>query len=115
MIIKIKNLYTNTYLGIYDWEKERRRQVVYNIEMEIDGSKVRHSHNIEDTIDYDVLSQKIIEFTEVNRFEMIETLADQVLEIIMNHPLVQKATLEVDKPNPRDAVDSISVVVRDQK
>ena len=39
MIIKIENLKLRTTVGIYDWEKEIKQDVIINVEMEFDGSK----------------------------------------------------------------------------
>lgn len=115
MIIKIKNLRANTILGIYEWEKKCVRPVVYNIEIEFDPAQVLKTQRVEDTVDYDTLSKQIVSFTESRSFELVESLAQQVLDKIMAHPLVIKARVEVDKPGAVFAADSVSVTCSAQK
>jgi len=66
MIIKIENLKLRTVVGIYDWEKEKKQDVIINIEMEFDGAKAIESDSIEDTIDYKTITKQIIDMVEGN-------------------------------------------------
>ncbi|MCK5391899.1 MAG: FolB domain-containing protein, partial [Deltaproteobacteria bacterium] len=60
MIIKIKNLKLRTIVGIYEWEKKTKQDIVINVEIEFDGSKAIETDNIEDTVDYKTITKKII-------------------------------------------------------
>ena len=43
MIIKIENLRLRTIIGIYDWEKENRQDLVINVSIDFDGRKARRA------------------------------------------------------------------------
>ena len=40
MIIKIENLKLRTIVGIYEWEKKTKQDIVINVEIEFDGVRL---------------------------------------------------------------------------
>ena len=109
MIIKIKNLRLRTIIGVFDWERENRQDIIINAQIDFDGRGAADSDNIEQTLDYKTLTKKIITTVESSQFFLIEKLADTILQVIMDHPLVDRANVEVDKPQAIRFSDSISV------
>ena len=109
MIIRIKNLRLRTIIGVKHWERRKTQDVIINVEMEFDGSKVAESDNINDTINYKTIRNRIVEEVEKSRFYLLDRLASHVLKIVMEDKKVQRATVEVDKPNALRFADSVSV------
>ena len=60
-------------------------------------------------IDYKAICKKIIEVVENNRFNLIEAVAQKVLDVVLANPRVYKAGVEVDKPHALRFADSVSV------
>ena len=60
MIIKIENLRLRTVIGIYDWEKEVKQDLVINVSIFFDGEKSSVTDDIKDTVDYKSINKKII-------------------------------------------------------
>ncbi len=109
MIIRIKNLRLRTIIGVKHWERRKVQDVIINVEIEFDGSKVAESDNIHDTINYKAVKNRIVEEVEKSRFYLLDRLASHVLKIVMEDKKVQRATVEVDKPNALRFADSVSV------
>ena len=109
MIIRIKNLRLRTIIGVKHWERRKTQDVIINVEMEFDGSKVAESDNINDTINYKTIKNRIVEEVEKSRFYLLDRLASHVLKVVMEDEKVQRATVEVDKPNALRFADSVSV------
>lgn len=109
MIIKIDNLKLRTIVGIYDWEKEKKQDVVLNIEIEFDGTKAIESDSIDDTVDYKSITKDIIDLVEGTEFNLIERIAGEAIKIVMRNDKVQKASVRVDKPGALRFTDSVSV------
>lgn len=109
MIIKIENLRLRTVVGIYDWEKKTRQDVVINVEMEFDGSKAMETDNIEDTVDYKSITKKIIAMVEGTQFNLIERIAGEAMKIVMENEKVERASVRVDKPGALRFTDTVSV------
>lgn len=115
MIIKIKNFRFKTILGIYDWEQSVDREIIINATIHTDFDKARFSHNINDTIDYDKIIKKIKNLLSNKNFKLIEELAQDVLELIMQDERVKKVELEIDKLKVVDNVDSFSITLTQER
>lgn len=109
MIINIENLRLRTIIGIYDWEKENKQDVIINISIEFDGSDAGISDNIEDTINYKSITKEIINYVENSKFNLIEKLVTDIGEIIMKDKRILMSTTTVDKPGALRFTDSVSV------
>ena len=109
MIIHIKNLRLRTIIGIYDWERENKQDVVINIKLQFDGRKAAETDDIHETIDYKHITKQIINEVENSQYYLVEKLAESILEIIMTNKKVQKASVEVDKPHALRFADSVSI------
>ncbi len=109
MIINIDNLRLRTIVGIFEWEQKIEQDVVLNIEIEIDGSKAIENDDIEHTVDYKTLTKAIIEKVENTKFNLIEKIAGDVTNIIMQNGKVLKSKVRVDKPGALRFADSVSV------
>ncbi|MDZ7373332.1 MAG: dihydroneopterin aldolase [candidate division KSB1 bacterium] len=115
MLIRIKNLRLRTILGVEDWERRERQDVVINVEVEFDGSDAVQSDKLEHTLDYKALTKRIIQEVESSRFHLLETLAQHVLNLVLEQERVIAARVEVDKPNALRFADSVSVVCSGRK
>ncbi|HDQ45963.1 MAG TPA: dihydroneopterin aldolase [bacterium] len=110
MLIRIKNLRLRTVIGVNDWERELRQDVIVNIEMACDGNRAVNSDDLNDTVDYKTLKRRIIRLVESSRYRLIEKLAHEILNLVMEDVRVSRAVVEVDKPHALRYADSVSVV-----
>jgi len=115
MKIKIENLKLRTIVGIYDWEKEKKQDVIINIELEFDATKAIETDSIEDTIDYKSITKEIIDMVEGTDFNLIERIAGDAMKIVMKNSKVLKASVRVDKPGALRFTDSVSVTQTEQR
>ena len=109
--IKIKNLKLRAIVGIQDWEREKKQDILLNISFEYDSSEAELSDDISDTVDYKAMKQKIIALVEKSNYNLLEKLAAEVLKICLDTPGVTKASVEIDKPHALRFADSVSVTV----
>ncbi len=109
MMIRIKNLRLRTVIGIFDWERKTRQEVIVNVTLEFDGSKAAQSDRIEDSVDYKSLTKRIIAEVEQSSFQLIEALANHVLGLVMSDERVRRAEIEIDKPGALRFAESVSV------
>ena len=109
MKIKIKNLRLRAIIGLYEWEREKKQDVVINIEIEFEGKRAVETESIEDSVDYKTITKRVIQEVEASQFLLLEKLAHHILQIVMDVPSVQKASVEVDKPHALRFADSVSI------
>ena len=115
MQIHIKNLRLRAIIGIFDWERTHKQDVIINARIDFDGRQVSENDRIESTVDYKMLSKRIISFVEESEFFLLEKLADRILQLIMDDPKVDRAVVEVDKPQALRFADSVSVQCEAQR
>ena len=115
MIIKIENLRLRTIVGIFEWEKKVKQDIVINIEIEFDGSKAVEKDDITFTVDYKSITKRTITEIEGRTYNLIERIAGDVVKIILEDERVMKATVKVDKPGALRFADTVSVTHSESK
>lgn len=115
MIIKIKNLRLKTILGIYDFEQDFQREIIINAIIKTNHDQARFTNSIDDTIDYSIIINKIKNLVSSKNFQLIEKLAQEILDLIMEDDKIEECEIEVDKLKIFDEVDSASIVLTAKK
>lgn len=109
MIARIKNLRLRAIIGINDWERKHKQDLIINLEFEFDGTQASRSDHIDHTVDYKKLTKQIIHDVEQSEYFLLEKLADHILDIVMRDQQVLRAIVEVDKPQALRFADSVSI------
>jgi FolB domain-containing protein len=109
MVIRIKGLRLRTIIGVRDWERRRKQDVVLNVSVTFDGARAAETDRLRDTLDYCALRDRIVAAVEASRFRLIEALAGRVLALAMEDPRVSAAEVEVEKPGALRFADAVSV------
>ncbi|MCH8079255.1 MAG: dihydroneopterin aldolase [Proteobacteria bacterium] len=115
-IIYINDLRIETIIGIYGWERKTKQTVVLDIEMGTDIRKASASGAVEDTLNYKSVAERLISFIGENEFELVETLAEQVANILLDEFAVPRLKLRVNKQGALKGVRDVGVIIeRGQK
>jgi FolB domain-containing protein len=109
--IYITDLLLNCVIGINDWERTQKQDVLINITLYADLSRPCQNDRIEDSIDYKELKKQIITLVENSSFYLIERLADSIAQTCLAHPLVKAVSLRVDKPGALRYAKSVGVEI----
>ncbi|MFT2090596.1 dihydroneopterin triphosphate 2'-epimerase [Paraglaciecola sp. 2405UD69-4] len=107
--IRIKNLRLRTYIGINDDEIANMQDVVINIKINYHADQATDSDKMDDALNYKIVTKRIINLVENNRFSLLEKLTADVLAIAAEHAWVTYAEVEVDKPHALRFSDSVSL------
>ena len=108
LTIRIKNLRLRTYIGFNDDERRKRQDVVINVRFDYQAEKAADSDDVDYAVNYRTITKKIIAHVEGNNFLLLEKLAAEVLELVMEADAVRYARVEVDKPHALRFADSVS-------
>ena len=115
-IIYINDLRIETIIGIYGWERRTRQTVVLDIEMGTDIRKASASDDVEDTLNYKTVAERLFEFVGGSEFELIETLAEQISDILLHEFNVPWLRLKLNKQGALKGVRDVGVIIeRGQK
>ena len=113
--VQIKNLLVRCIVGINDWEREKRQDIIINISLSYDGTEAVSSDKIEDAYNYRTLSKRVVTEVEKSNFFLIEKLSDYIMQIIMEDSRVQVAKVKVEKPHALRYSESVSVTIEEHR
>ncbi len=108
----LKNIRLKGIIGIYDWERSLPQEMIVNLTLFTDTRKAGQSDNIEDCVDYDVLTQKIRAHAESVGRLTLEALAEDLAKICLNEKGVESVIVRVEKPGALASVDSAGVEIQ---
>ncbi len=112
----IRELTVDTVIGIYDWEKTIRQQVVLDIDMAWDNRPAAETDDIALALDYFTVSERLSAFIKASEFGLIETLAERCAAIILDEFGVSWVRLSLGKPGAVESASTVGVVIeRGQK
>lgn len=111
MLIKIKNLHLRTFIGFQDWEREKKQDILVNLEMMVPDETAVESDNVDDSVDYKKIKYAIVDSVESSSFYLLERLAGHILDIVMANEKIQRAQVELDKPHALRFADSVSIIL----
>ena len=78
--------------------------------MEFYADKAIQYDDINETIDYDYITKRIIKEVEDSQYFLLEKLADNILNIITEDVKIIKASVEIDKLCAITLADSVSII-----
>ena len=110
-IIYLNDLRIDTVIGIFDWERRVKQTISLDIEMATDIRKAASSDTIDDTLDYKSVAKRIIAFVEESEFQLVETLAERICEIIMNEFNVPWVKLRLNKQGAVRGARDVGVLI----
>ena len=97
-IVFIEDLRIDTTIGIYDWERQIKQTLAFDIEMATDIRKAAETDDIQYALNYKAVSKRIIQFVSDSHFLLVETVAEKVAAIIIEEFAVDWVRLSLHKP-----------------
>ncbi len=110
-IVYITGLQAEAVIGVYEWERSIRQQLVLDLELACDCKVAAKSDAIEDAVDYDAISGRLLAYIGDSEYQLIETLAERVAELVMREFGVIWLRLRLAKPGAVAAAASVGVVI----
>ena len=110
-IVFIRDLQIETVIGIYDWERKIKQVISLDLDMATDIRKAAQTDHIDDTLNYKAVAKRLIAFVEESRFELVESLAERICEIVMQEFDVPWVRLTLNKPGAVRGSRSVGVMI----
>ncbi|EIK43765.1 dihydroneopterin aldolase [Cellvibrio sp. BR] len=115
-IVYIRDLRIDTIIGIYDWEREVRQTVSIDLEMASDIRKAAATDDIQFALNYKAVSKRLIAYVENRNALLVETLAEEIAQVIRSEFDVPWLRLRLSKPGAvRGARDVGLIIERGEK
>ena len=113
--IYVEDLRVKATIGIFDWEKKIKQDVSISYEIPHDNVKAAKADAIEATTDYKSITKGIISFVENNKFELVETFAEKIAEMVIKDFNINEIRLRVSKPGALRFSKDVGVIIERNK
>jgi len=113
--IYLHELKIDTVVGIWEWERRIRQTVVIDLEMGADIRKAALSDSIDDTLNYKLVAKRVQRFVSESSFQLVETMAERIAELILNEFGVPWVCVKVNKPGAIRGARDVGVRIRRER
>jgi dihydroneopterin aldolase len=110
-IVYISELRINTVIGVYDWERDIKQTVVVDLEMSTDNQRAALEDNLVFTLDYGAIAASITAFVEASSYQLLESLAEAIADLVMTDFGVQQLKLKLGKPGAVENARDVGVII----
>ena len=111
-IIFIENLQLETIIGVYPHEKTTPQPISLDLEMVWDTTQAAQTDKLADTLDYEAVANHLNTLLSNQTFELIETLAQAIVDSLKEKFALPSLNLTIRKPNALKQADSVGIVLR---
>ena len=95
--ILIKELILDLKLGYYDFEKKEPQKVKFNLEVDYEDKKPTSDDDIKSIVNYGKLVKLIKKLTKNKHYNFLETLAEDVFDVLFKDKRIGKIMLQIEK------------------
>ena len=99
-------------IGVHDFEKKGEQRVLINVDLYIPlALSTPKADKLDEVVDYDFIRRSVLERVARGHIHLQETLADDVLVLMLAHPRVRAARVSTAKPDVYPDCDAVGVEV----
>lgn len=110
--IFLRDLRVETIVGIWDWERKIRQTVSIDLEMGADIRKAAKTDSIDDTLNYKDVAKRVQQFVADSDFQLVETMAEKIAEVILAEFDLPWIDVRVNKPGAIRGARDVGVRIR---
>ena len=107
----IKGLKAASVIGCYDWERDIRQTLVFDLELKADFTRAAQTDTLEDAMDYAAISQRVIAVCDVSRFQLLEALADHLATLLFAEVDIAGLRMTITKIGAVSEADGVGVMI----
>ena len=113
--IFLKELTTETVIGIFDWEREVKQTIAIDLEMSADIRRAARTDRIDDTLNYKGVAKRLLSFVAESRYQLVETLAEEIARLVLTEFGVEWVKVTLHKPGAIRHSKDVGVMIERSK
>jgi len=110
-IIYLRDLKIDCVIGIWEWERRIKQKIIIDLDMAADVRRAAASDDIQDTLNYKAVAKRLVSFVGDSGFQLVETLAEKVAELVMTEFNVRWVRVRVNKQGALRGAGDVGVVI----
>ena len=109
--IFIRDLLVRGIIGINDWEREKKQDILVNLVLQFDTRLAAGSDRVEDSLNYRSLTKAVVRHIEASSHFLVEALAAELARIAVMDFAAEEATVRVEKPGALRFAQSVGIEI----
>ncbi|GMQ90676.1 MAG: dihydroneopterin aldolase [Gammaproteobacteria bacterium] len=110
-IVYLRELKIPCTIGVWDWERRIKQIVVIDLDMATDVRAAARTDRLEDALDYKAVTKRLIEYVGNSEYQLVETLAEHVAEIIRTEFKAPWVRVRINKKGAIRGAADVGVVI----
>ena len=107
----IKDLIFNTFIGLHEFEKNRKQIIKFNIEIYTNNKLQPDEQDLNSIINYEDIINKIETITNKKHYLLLETLAEDIFSNLFENKNIISIKLKIEKPEIIKNTSSVGIEV----
>jgi dihydroneopterin aldolase len=108
----LRNYEMHMDIGVHDFEKQKKQRVMINIDLFIPlALSTPNGDLLNEVVDYDFIVVTLAKRVARGHIHLLETLCDDVIATLLEHPKVRAARISMAKPDLYPACEAVGVEV----
>ena len=113
--ILITDLTLQMSIGIHDFEKIKKQEVKFNINIDVNPSLAPIENKISSVVNYESVIKNITKLTKNRHYELLETLAEDIFLELFKNDNVQKIKIKIEKTQIIKNTSSVGIEITKKK
>ena len=114
-LIYIRDLKIDCIIGVYEWERRVRQTVILDLDLGADIRRAAQTDAIADTVNYKAVSKRLVEYVGNSQFQLVETLAERVAEILLTEFQLPWVRVKINKKGALRGANDVGVIIERQR
>lgn len=110
-IIFLHDIKIDCVIGIWDWERQIKQTVIIDLDMGFDIRRAAASDAIDNTLNYKAVAKRVQQFVGESQFQLVETMAERVAEILLNEFKLPWVRVRINKRGAVRGARDVGVIV----
>ena len=113
--ILITDLTLQMFIGIHDFEKIKKQEVKFNINIGVKPSLTTIENKINNIVNYETVIKNITKLTKNKHYELLESLAEDIFCELFKNNNIQKINLKIEKTQIIKNTSSVGVEITKER
>ena len=107
----IRGLQADSVIGCYDWERNIRQKLLFDLELTADFARAAQTDALDDALDYAAISQRVITVCAECQFQLLEALAEHLACVLLAEFSITRVHMTITKPGAVPEADGVGVII----
>lgn len=106
----LRNYTVDAHIGVHDFEKGQTQRLLINVELFVPlADSTPKADELAEVVDYDFIRHTVRQRLARGHIELQETLVDELLALLLQHPKVRAARVSTEKPDVYPDCEAVGV------